>query len=47
MASRKIELQRVTCETGIEQVVNADNAHVQKYTFELLFANSAAIGRVL
>ena len=40
-------LQTVTCETGIEQVVHADDVHVEKQTFELLSANSAAIWRAL
>ena len=49
MAIGKLKkLQSVTCATGIEQVVHADYVHVHnKYTTELLSANSAAIGTVL
>ena len=46
MATGKLYLHSVTCATGIEWVVHADDVHHQKkYTFELLSANSAAIGR--
>ena len=45
MATGKLYLQSVTCATGIEWVVRADDVHHQnKYMFELLSANSAAIG---
>ena len=38
---------RVTCATGIQWVEEANDVHVHnKYTFELLSANSAAIKRV-
>ena len=46
MATGKLYLQSVTCATGIEWMVHADDVHHQnKYVFELLSANSAAIGR--
>ena len=48
MAVGKLKLQSVTCATGIERVVHADDVHVHnKYTTELLSTNSAEIGTAI
>ena len=48
MTVGKLKLQSVTCATGIERVVHADDVHVHnKYSTELLSTNSVAIGTLI